>query len=66
VSPPPAALASLRDGCVGTMVATEVVKALLGIGTGLTGRVLAYDPATATVDATAADSRPGCACAQGS
>ncbi|MCC6847711.1 MAG: hypothetical protein IT294_04355 [Deltaproteobacteria bacterium] len=43
------ALAPLRDGVLATVVATEVVKATLAIGTPLAGRVLAYDPATATL-----------------
>jgi hypothetical protein len=49
----PAAAASepagVRDALLGTVAATEVVKALLAIGTPLAGRVFTYDPATATV-----------------
>lgn len=56
----PPALVALRDACVGTMVATEVVKALLAIGTGLAGRALTYDPTTATIETVVAASRPGC------
>lgn len=55
-------LAGLRDATLGTVVATEVVKALLAIGTPLTGRLLAYDPATATVESIAVSARPDCAC----
>ncbi|MCC6763431.1 MAG: hypothetical protein IT293_02100 [Deltaproteobacteria bacterium] len=47
------ALARLRDVVLATVVATEVVKAVLAIGTPLAGRVLAYDPATATLDTAA-------------
>ena len=57
-----AELATLRDALLGTVVATEVVKALLAIGTPLAGRVLAYDPETATVTNVAAVARPDCAC----
>jgi molybdopterin/thiamine biosynthesis adenylyltransferase len=60
----PADLVALRDALLGTVVATETVKTLLAIGTPLAGRVLAYDPATATVASAAAASRPDCACAR--
>ena len=69
--PPRSALATtsrsscgaLRDALLGTVVATEVVKALLAIGAPLAGRVLAYDPETAAVTSVAATARPDCACA---
>jgi molybdopterin/thiamine biosynthesis adenylyltransferase len=57
-----AVLAHLRDATLGTVVATEVVKALLAIGTSLVGRVLAYDPATATLESITVSARPDCAC----
>lgn len=56
-------LGALRDALLGTVVATEVVKALLAIGVPLAGRVLAYDPETAAVTSVAATARPDCACA---
>ena len=55
-------LAALRDALLGTVVATEVVKTLLRIGTPFGGRVLAYDPATATIITTAVTARPDCEC----
>lgn len=55
-------LAELRDATLGTVVATEVVKALLAIGTPLAGRLLAYDPAVATIENLAVTARPDCAC----
>ncbi len=58
--PPP--LAALRDACLGTIVATEVVKALLAIGTGLSGRVIAYDPTSAAIENAAAAARADCDC----
>jgi ThiF family protein len=61
-SAPPPGLAAVRDAFLGTVVATEVVKTILAIGTPLSGHVLTYDPATATVVSTAAETRPGCAC----
>jgi adenylyltransferase/sulfurtransferase len=57
-------LAALRDALLGTVVATEVVKALLAIGTPLAGRVLSYEPSDARIVVSATPSRPGCgACA---
>jgi hypothetical protein len=56
----PVELVILRDAFLGTVVATEVVKTLLAIGTPLTGRVLAYDPRSATVTNLAVESRAGC------
>lgn len=55
-------LTALRDATLGTIVATEIVKALLAIGTPLTGRLLAYDPATATIESIAVSERPDCTC----
>lgn len=55
-------LVALRDVLLGTIVATEVVKALLRIGTPLGDTVLTYDPATATIAKTTVTARPGCAC----
>jgi molybdopterin/thiamine biosynthesis adenylyltransferase len=51
----PLELATLCDTLLGTVVATEVVKAVLEIGTLLRGQVLTYDPLTATVTSMAAD-----------
>lgn len=55
------ALAPLRDALLGTVVATEIVKALLKIGTPLIGHVLAYDAETATVTTTPVAPRAACA-----
>ncbi len=54
------ALATLRDALLGTVVATEIVKALLAVGTPLTGRVLTYDPETATLVTAAVPPRSAC------
>ena len=48
---------ALREALLGTVVATEVVKALLAIGVPLAGRALAYDPETATITSLAAPPR---------
>jgi hypothetical protein len=50
----PPELVTLRDALLGTVVATEAVKAILGIGEPLAGKTLAYDPTTATVAIVAA------------
>jgi hypothetical protein len=55
------ALASLRDALLGTVVATEIVKALLKIGTPLIGHVLTYDAETATVTTTPVTPHAACA-----
>jgi len=55
-------LAMLRDATLGTVVATEVVKALLAIGTPFTGRLLAYDVNAATIESLAVSARPDCGC----
>ncbi len=47
---PPKALVAIRDAMLGTMIATEVVKALLGIGASPRGRVVLYDPTRALVE----------------
>lgn len=49
----PDELIHVRDAVLGTVVATEIVKALVGIGTPLRGSVLGYDAATATLTRTA-------------
>jgi len=54
------ALIGLRDRVLGTVIATEIVKEILEIGTGLTGRMLAYDPGTATMEAVVVVARPVC------
>lgn len=45
----PSELAMIRDVVLATIVATEVVKALVAVGTTLAGRVIAYDPVDAAV-----------------
>jgi adenylyltransferase/sulfurtransferase len=58
----PAELEPARDALLGTMIATETVKALLGIGEPLRGRVLTFEPGDASVTVgTAAPARAGCA-----
>jgi hypothetical protein len=57
---PPAELAGVRDALLGTVIATEVVKALLDVGTPLRGHVLTYDPDHASVTTAAVAARPGC------
>ena len=49
----PPELTAIRDAVVATLVATEAVKALLEIGTPLRGRVVTYDPVSATIVSTA-------------
>lgn len=51
----PTELAALRDVVLATIVATEVVKLLVAVGTTLAGRVIAYDPDTAAVEVLAVD-----------
>jgi len=58
----PLELTALRAALLGTVVATEVVKALLAIGVPLAGRVLGYDPETATITTVGVAALPGCAC----
>ena len=58
----PPELAALREALLGTIVATEVVKALLAIGVPLAGRALAYDPETATITNLGVAARPDCPC----
>jgi adenylyltransferase/sulfurtransferase len=55
-------LTALRSAVLGTIVATEVVKGLLAIGVPLAGRVLDYDPATATITGRDVATRADCAC----
>jgi hypothetical protein len=45
----PAELRTVRDALLGTVAATEAVKAILGIGARLGGRVVCHDPASARV-----------------
>ncbi len=65
----PPELHALRDGVLGTVLATEIVKALLGIGTPLRGRVLTYDAVQASISVEPVSSSPAClrcaACAEG-
>ncbi len=65
---PPTApeLETIRDRLLGTLLATEVVKSLLAIGAPLAGRVLTYDPGSATVTSLAVRARPDCGCATSS
>lgn len=48
-------------GVVGSMQATEVLKELLGLGTGLTGRLLLYDAMDVTLRTVAMARDPACA-----
>jgi molybdopterin/thiamine biosynthesis adenylyltransferase len=59
---PTAPTTALGDALLGTIVATEAVKALLSVGTPLAGHVLAYDAETASITRAAAAARPACAC----
>ncbi len=56
------AFSRLYDATLGSIVATETVKSLIGIGVPLTGHVLAYDVATATLERRVV--RKSCACAE--
>lgn len=56
-------LPAVRDALVGTVVATEVVKALLAIGATLRGRAFVYDVDTATITTRNITARPTCRCA---
>jgi len=58
--PVPAELRALRDALLGTVIATEVVKALLDTGTPLRGRVLTYDPVSASITTEPVAPRPNC------
>ena len=68
--PPPAEMAprcsqagifGALAGVVGTMQATEVLKELLGLGTGLTGRLLLYDAMDVTLRTIKVPRDPACA-----
>ena len=52
-----AELAAICDAVLGTVIATEAVKALLEIGTPLRGHVLTYDPESATLVSTVVAAR---------
>ena len=54
---------AVRDALLGTIAATEVVKAVLAIGMPIAGRALAYDAATATVVGAPVGARSTCGCA---
>lgn len=56
----PPELTALRAALLGTVVATEVMKAILAIGVPLTGRVLSYDPTTATITSVGVAAHPDC------
>ena len=62
----PPELSGIRDALLTAMLATEIIKRLVGVGTPRAGRVLTYDPTTAsvTVESVAPDS--GCARCAGS
>jgi molybdopterin/thiamine biosynthesis adenylyltransferase len=60
-----AVLVPLRDALLGTIVATEIVKALLGLGTSLRGHVLTYEPESATFTRTPVAARATCPCLRG-
>jgi molybdopterin/thiamine biosynthesis adenylyltransferase len=58
-------LVPLRAAVLGTVVATEIVKALVGVGCGMRGSVLVYDPGSASFTSTPVASRPECAVCAG-
>ncbi len=58
--PGTATLTDVRDRMLGSVIATEVVKTLLGIGTPLRGRALVYEPERASVVTRAIATIPGC------
>jgi molybdopterin/thiamine biosynthesis adenylyltransferase len=58
-------LAPLRAAVLGTIVATEIVKALVGIGSGLRGSVLVYDPSSAAFTSAPVAPRLSCAVCAG-
>jgi molybdopterin/thiamine biosynthesis adenylyltransferase len=60
VSPVSPELESLRDGLLGTVVATEVMKALLDLGVPLRGHVLSYEPENAVLATSVVPPRRGC------
>lgn len=60
---PPAATAALtgvREAVLGTIVATEIIKAIADVGTSLRGTVVTYAPATAACERTPVASRAAC------
>jgi molybdopterin/thiamine biosynthesis adenylyltransferase len=59
-APVPAELVDIRERLLGTVVATEVLKRLVGTGASLVGRVLAYDPGGASVTVATPAPRPAC------
>ena len=61
-APVPPTLAPLRDALLGTVVATEIVKALVDIGTPLRHHVLTYDPTTASLTTARVEPRTHCPC----
>jgi hypothetical protein len=54
---------AVRDALLGTIAATEVVKAVLAIGVPIAGRAFAYDPATAMITSAPVAARSSCGCA---
>jgi adenylyltransferase/sulfurtransferase len=59
-APVPPTLGPLRDALLGTVVATEIVKALLSIGTPLRDHVLTYDPTIASLVTARVEPREYC------
>lgn len=66
--PPPGAVPACSEagilgavaGAVGTLMAVEALKELIGIGEGLSGRLLLYDALTASTRIVRFKRRPGC------
>jgi adenylyltransferase/sulfurtransferase len=59
-APVPAVLAGAHAAVLGALAATETIKRVIGAGTPLAGRVLAYDAAHATVTVETVAARPDC------
>lgn len=53
-------LASARASVLAAIMATEIIKRLVGVGTALAGHVLTYDPATADIAVTSVTPDPTC------
>ena len=61
--PPPvcdAELRGARDSLLGALLAAEIIKRLVGVGTSLAGHALTYDPATAGVTVESVTPDPAC------
>jgi adenylyltransferase/sulfurtransferase len=60
-NPVDAVLAAVTPAVLGAVAATEIVKALVGAGASLAGRVLAWDAAGAELTVATVTARPACA-----